>query len=95
MEEAGSLLVQRQHALSAHSLSVGLVLRDLKPHPLCQKFNGFGEGETFHLHDEVYYTAALAAAEAVIDLLFAVYGEGRGFFAVKGAESKQVGATAL
>ena len=45
---------------------------------------------TYSLHDKGDYTASLAAAEAVVDLLIRRDGKGGGLFVVKGAQAPQV-----
>ena len=55
-----------------------------------QKRHGVREREIFDLHAEVDDPAALAAAEAVVDLLVGRDGEGGRFLAVERAEAEEV-----
>ena len=48
-----------------------------------------------HLLDKLHHIAAGLAAEAVIEILFAVYGEGRGFLVMEGTQAPIAGAVFL
>jgi hypothetical protein len=52
--------------------------------------HGVGVTQALDFHNKVDDAAALAAAEAMIDLLFDIDRKGRRLFAVKRAEPKQV-----
>ena len=70
VEEPRRVLTKRiQSLLFAVLRAVGLVLGHLHPRALGKKAHRVGIAETFDLHDEVDHTAALVAAEAVIDAL--------------------------
>ena len=90
IKEAGRVLVEGQHAAAFFALKIVVLFRDLHPDPAGQKLHSLGEGEVFDLHDEVDDPAALAAAEAVVDLLVGGDGEGGRFFTVEGAETEHV-----
>ena len=70
MKVAGGLLVQGQQPLPLLA-EVGAppLLRHLQTRPLGQQAHRIGKRKIFDLHDEVDDAAALAAAEAVVDLL--------------------------
>ena len=61
---------------------------------LGKKDNGIAERKVFFFHNKIDNAAALAAAEAVIDLLVRRDGEGAGLFTVEGAQAEQVAALA-
>ena len=83
--------VQREKPVALQTpVAVGIVLRDLHPRPPREELHRVREGEVLDLHDEVDDAAALAAAEAVIDLLVLVDGEAGRLLAVEGAEAEQV-----
>ena len=89
MEPAGRLLVELQHPLAQPGqLLILPVLRHGHARPVRQELHRLGKAEILDLHDEVHYAAALAAAEAVVDLLVRRHGEGRGLFIMEGAESE-------
>ena len=91
VEELACVLVQAQQLLSAAGFGVvPMLFGHLQTYTLGQEFHGFGEGEVFNLHNEVEHTAALAATEAVVNLLCGCNGEGGGLFTVEGAQTKQV-----
>jgi len=52
--------------------------------------DGFWEGALFHFHNEFEDVAALAAAEAVVNLFGGVDVEGRSFFGVEGAQAAEI-----
>src|SRR5579872_2699259 len=55
--------------------------------------HSFGKRGFVHLHHELKNVAALAAAEAMVELLGGVNGERRRFFLMKGAEAAEILAT--
>src|SRR5699024_2838719 len=69
---------------------VALLLRDLHPGAPGQELHGLGEAEILYLHYEVYDAPALAAAEAVVDLLRGRHREGRRLLTVEGTEPEEV-----
>ena len=91
IEKARGVPVERKQTAALAALLIVRLLRQLHPGALGQEFHRLGEGEVFDLHDEIDDAPALAAAEAVIDLLVRRDGEGGRFFAVEGAEAEQVG----
>ena len=95
MEKARRIAVELQHALPPRGVLVAVILRLGHARTPCEEGYSVTEFEIFDLHDEVDHAAALAAAEAVIDLLVRRYGEGGGLFAVEGADAEDVCAGAL
>jgi hypothetical protein len=69
--------------------AVALVLGNLQPRALGEKPHRVGIAEIFDLHDEVDHTAALVAAEAVVDLLVRRDGEGGVFSLWNGQRPKR------
>ena len=68
VEKSRRITVQVEHPAPAFALGAVFLLGDGHPDTLCQKFYRFGKAEVFYLHYEIYHAAALAAAEAVVDL---------------------------
>src|SRR6185437_2434486 len=52
--------------------------------------HGFGKRGLVHLHHELKNVAALAASEAMVELLGGVNGEGWSFFLMKRAEAAEI-----
>ena len=70
------------------------ILRHLHPRPFGQGTDGIGIAQSFDLHLEIDDASALMAAEAIVNSLFRVDGEGSGLFTMEGAQAKQIGAGA-
>ena len=91
VEIAGSLLHQRPKALLLTVAAlVLLVLGHFHARTLGQGTDRIGIAETFHFHHKVDGTAALMAAEAIVDALIGGHRERRGLFSVEGAKAKEV-----
>ena len=86
----GDVAVELEHALALAGAGIVFVLRNGHAYAAGEKAHRVRVGEIFDLHDEIDDAAALAAAEAVVDLLVRRDGEGRRLFAVEGAESEQI-----
>ena len=67
-----------------------VVVRYLYSGAFCQKLHRLSETEALNLHNEVYNSAALAAAKTVVNLFVYAYRKRRGFLIVKRAKAKQV-----
>ena len=91
VEEAGRVAVQGQHPGAPAGLGVVFLLGQGHARAAGKEFHRLREAQVLDLHDEVDDPAALAAAEAVIDLLVRRDGEGRRLLAVEGAEAEHVG----
>ena len=85
---------EETRAAASHLLG-SAVVRELHSGTLCEEGDSVRKREVFDLHDEVDDAAALAAAEAVVDLLVRRHGEGGRLFAVERAQPEQVRAAAL
>ena len=68
-----------------------LVLGNFQTHPFGKGTDGVGITESFDLHLEIDDTAALMAAEAVIDTLVGSNGERSRLFSVEGAQAEEIG----
>ena len=90
VEKARSVPVEREQPLALFRAGVVRLLRQLHTGAVGQKRHRLGEREILDLHDEADDAAALAAAEAVVDLLVRRDGERRRLFAVKRAEPEEV-----
>ena len=91
VEKTGRFLAQGpKPLLSLIGGAIGIILRDLKSRPLGKMPHGIGIVQGLHFHDEIDDTAALLAAEAVAEALIRRHGEGRGLFAVEGAQAPEV-----
>ena len=91
IEKPGRVLIHGQKLFPAAGLGVvAFLLRHLHPHPTGEELHRLREGQVLDLHDEIDDAAALAAAEAVIDLLVRRHGERRGLFAVERTQAEQV-----
>ena len=69
-----------------------LVLRNFHTHPFRQRTDGIGVAQALDLHLEIDDTAALVAAEAVIDALIGCNRERGRLLSMEWAKSKQIGA---
>ena len=87
MKVPGGFLVQGQQPLALLA-EVGAppLFRHLQARPLGQQAHRVGKGKIFDLHDEVDDAAALAAAEAVVDLLLRHHMKRGGPLPVEGAQ---------
>ncbi len=65
------------------------------PHFSATARTASGKSDLVHLHQEFENVAAGAAAEAVVDLLDGMDGEGRRFFGMKWAEADEILAALL
>ena len=92
MEIPGRFLHQRPKTLLLTVTAlVLLVLGHFHTGPLRQGTDSVGVAQAFHFHHEVDGTAALMAAEAIVDALIGSYGERCGLLSVEGAKAKQIG----
>ena len=90
VEKAGCVPVEREQTGALFALAGVLLLGQGHVRPPREKGHRLREGEVFDLHDEADHAAALAAAEAVVDLLVRRDGERGRFLAVEGAEPEHV-----
>ena len=89
--------VQQPLSLTAATLIIGIFLSFGDGHVdlLGQVFHSLAVGKMLHLLDKLHHIATSLAAEAVIEILFAVYGEGRGFLVMEGTQAPIAGAVFL
>ena len=87
-------LVQLQQALALPlgTLVAAVALWHFHARPLGEELHRLGEGQVFHLHNEVDDPAALMAAEAVINLLARIDGERGRLFIVERTQAKLIAA---
>ena len=90
VEKARRVPVEREQALAFFRAGVVRLLGQLHARAVGQKGHRLREREILDLHDEADDAAALAAAEAVVDLLVRRDGKRRRLFAVKRAEPEEV-----
>ena len=90
VEKARSVPVEREQPLALFRAGVVRLLGQLHAGAVGQKRHRLREREILDLHDEADDAAALAAAEAVVDLLIGRDGKRRRLFAVKRAEPEEV-----
>ena len=90
VEKVRRVLVQRQHTRAFLAFLVVFLLRHLHTRAAGKKLHRVAEAEVFYLHYEIYDSAALAAAEAMVYLLVRGDGERRRFLTVERAEAEHV-----
>ena len=73
-------------------LRAGAVIRHLHAVLGGQVLHGFDKAQAVVLHQEIDGITAFAAAKAVVELLAGADGKRGGFFAMKGAKAREVGA---
>ena len=96
MKIPGSFLHQRpQPLLLAVTALVLLILRHFHACPLGKLTDCVGIAQSLYLHHKIDGTAALMAAEAVVDTLIGGNGEGGCLFSVEGAKAKHICAGTL
>ena len=60
-----------------------------------QQADGLAEFQVLHLAHEANHVPARVAAKAVVELFFAIYGKGGGFFAMEGTKPPELSALFL